>query len=742
MSAYRGEVVRRVRIGVAAASVPLVASFLTAATAASASTAAATQRVTYQGYTFQVPGSWPVINLAASPQTCVQFDRHAVYLGVPGSEENCPAGAVGKPTEALLIQPAAAQAAVTSVQNAAAQTDTVTDARIQVTASYGTDPGLVAQILASAKLPAPAAAPPPAPAVPSPTTQAPASPGTASENAVSPNAVPASATSPGVTTITTSDSGLGFDTCAAPSTSAMNAWRRDSPYRAVGVYIGGPDMACYQANLTASWVRNQAAAGWTFLPVYEGPQAEFGELSSPASQGVTSARAAVSEAERLGIKPGATLYDDMEAFPGSQNGNVIAFETAWTAELHLYQYQSGVYSSSGAGIGPLARTFSTPSPDAPDVVWDALWNNQANTSDSNIPASAWPYRQRVHQYAGAVWQSYGGVEMNIDKDYLNTVQPYDKAVPAVTVDSAGTIRVFTRAPDRSLRTESMTPQGKWSGWANLAGDWTADPAVVSLPGGKVFVFGVDNNTNLYVDTLSGGKWSGWDELGSHFQGTPAVVDSGGAIRVFARGLNGAVYADNRSSGGQWSGLVNLGGNWSNDVSAVAESNGNTEVFVVGSNGSLYADTYNGTRASGWGRIGGELEGVAAAVQDHTGTVRVYVRASDGVMYMNSQKPGGRWSGFARMGGSWQGNPAAFVASTGTVWVFSTGVNGALFYDELPPSKNYLGWRSIRGSITGTPAVVQQASNNVISVYARGTGGNLEEYASPKWTRGSRGGSLY
>ncbi len=43
--------------------------------------------------------------------------------------------------------------------------------------------------------------------------------------------------------------GLGFDACAAPSSRAMAAWAT-SPYRAIGVYIGGANRACSQPNLT------------------------------------------------------------------------------------------------------------------------------------------------------------------------------------------------------------------------------------------------------------------------------------------------------------------------------------------------------------------------------------------------------------------------------------------------------------------------------------------------------------
>jgi hypothetical protein len=60
--------------------------------------------VTYRGVQFDVPGDWPVYDLAADPSTCVHFDVHAVYLGRPGDDMNCPAGLVGR-TDAVLIEP-------------------------------------------------------------------------------------------------------------------------------------------------------------------------------------------------------------------------------------------------------------------------------------------------------------------------------------------------------------------------------------------------------------------------------------------------------------------------------------------------------------------------------------------------------------------------------------------------------------------------------------------------------------
>ena len=61
-------------------------------------TAAGLQQVRFGGYTFRVPASWPVYRLDRDPTRCVRYDRHAVYLGRPGADQQCPAHLVGRTT--------------------------------------------------------------------------------------------------------------------------------------------------------------------------------------------------------------------------------------------------------------------------------------------------------------------------------------------------------------------------------------------------------------------------------------------------------------------------------------------------------------------------------------------------------------------------------------------------------------------------------------------------------------------
>ena len=162
---------RALRVGVAA-SLLVVALAVTAAAPAEAALAhparapartltaspdASQHRViSYRGHRFTVPVSWPVIRLGRASTTCVRFDRHAVYLGRPPANQDCPARVLGR-ADALLIQAAPATAARKSSQDPVSHEITSTMAGISVTATYASAPATVTTVLRAARLPVPAA---------------------------------------------------------------------------------------------------------------------------------------------------------------------------------------------------------------------------------------------------------------------------------------------------------------------------------------------------------------------------------------------------------------------------------------------------------------------------------------------------------------------------------------------------------------------------------------------------------
>jgi len=386
------------------------------AVAAPALAAPATRAVRYLGYRIDIPDSWPIYDLRTQPRVCVRFDHHALYLGTPGSEQRCPAHAVGR-TEAILLEPVSfGRRSVPGPLTDPGGAVTVARGRVLATATWGSNAGTVQRALGLQRLPAPAMF-----ASRAPTTRR-------------PTAHPAQ--SGGVYT------GLGFDACAAPSPSAMSAWGI-SPYRAIGVYVGGTNMACAQPNLTTTWVNNETAAGWHLIPTYVGLQAPgacgcAAIIPSQASvEGAQAASNATAAAQAVGIGPGNPIYDDMEAYTRSSGNTraVLAFLASWTSTLHAAGYRSGVYSSGGSGIADLVAKVGT-SYLEPDDIWIADWNGQRTTSDPYVPASNFAAHQRLHQYAGGHNETYGKVTIDIDGDYLDGDTVGAGAPPTPVVNTA------------------------------------------------------------------------------------------------------------------------------------------------------------------------------------------------------------------------------------------------------------------------------------------------------------------
>jgi glycoside hydrolase-like protein len=268
--------------------------------------------------------------------------------------------------------------------------------------------------------------------------------------------------------------GLGFDACTAPSSRSMAAWG-SSPYRAIGVYIGGLNRGCSQPNLTASWVSAQTAAGWHLIPTYVGLQAPTSSCSSCAklsasqatAQGVAGASDAVAQASAVGIGPGSPIYFDMESYSrtSSATAATLAFLEAWTEKLHSLGYVSGVYSSSASGIADLGDQAGS-GYSVPDDLWIASWNGQQDTVDPYVPASAWSQHQRIHQYQGGHNETYGGVTINVDNDYVDGATVGTAAPSAENSDpvgfldlvgspSPGQLRVRGWALDRDAPTQPL-----------------------------------------------------------------------------------------------------------------------------------------------------------------------------------------------------------------------------------------------------------------------------------------------
>jgi peptidoglycan hydrolase-like protein with peptidoglycan-binding domain len=237
--------------------------------------------------------------------------------------------------------------------------------------------------------------------------------------------------------------GYGFDQCLAPTQAAMDTWWKKSPFSAVGIYISGDSRACRsQPNLSPTWVAAQVARGWRLLPIALGPQASCqprfprykddfkispkpaGGYALAAAQGATEAAKNAADATAYGIGPGSTIWYDLEGFNLGDTHcreSALVFTSAWVTRIKELGYVAGFYSSASSGIKMLddARRLRPGQFALPDRIWIARWDGVANTSTTYIPEDGWRPGGRMKQYRGGHNETWGGVTINIDSNFID-----------------------------------------------------------------------------------------------------------------------------------------------------------------------------------------------------------------------------------------------------------------------------------------------------------------------------------
>ena len=408
--------------------------------------------IDYDGYSITVPSSWPVFHLNTDPGQCVRYDINAVYLGNPGANQNCPPALIGR-VQTITIsdagvpgppQPEYQRAAVAqgglgaapppsspgsriaSVPSTLSRLDqysqlhefqgAVSHSHLSVTGTYGASSAPVENIIRGLRKLGGSR--------PTGTAAAGSQAWTSAATADTPDRPQASSLKPDIPSSPLN----GFDACTAPSVEAMKAWK--AKYSAIGIYIGGQNMACDYGNLSASWVKSVHAQGWSLLPLYVGLQAPCNSFPAPintanaAAQGRSAANTAVADAVNFGLGRGTPIYFDMESYRNSNmncRNTVLTFLDTWTRELHDRGYVSGVYSSASSGVTDLVTNtvIGGHALAEPDALWFALWDNSNNlTGTPYLPATRWP-SDRVKQYAANRTQKVGGYTINIDVDRIH-----------------------------------------------------------------------------------------------------------------------------------------------------------------------------------------------------------------------------------------------------------------------------------------------------------------------------------
>jgi hypothetical protein len=711
----------------AAAKTAAMPAVSTAAVSAAATgmSGAAWRIVAFDGVRVRVPASWPVVNLARHPRACPRLDVHAVYLGTPGPDPACPASLQGKTTAVTLQRVSTGSPDLRQATRAAlvgghaARTnpdapvthtivDVVPSAGVEVSLSYGGSAKLARSIEKTIRIS-----------------------GHARPIQLATPAVIKPAAAQGVV------QGKGFDTCAAPSAATMKSWLA-SPYRSVGIYIGGVNRACAQANLTPAWIKTIQSEGWHYFPFYVGLQAScvaaFGDSSisagSAAAEGKTAANDAVTQAADLGIPAGTPIIYDMEAYRGGCGPAVTTFLSAWDSQLHARGYVAATYESF-SNIGDLISASGQIT--EPDIIHYADWDGHATTKSSYMPASMWINHQRIHQYQGGHNETYNGATVNIDNDQLDVTLSGSPGLSqrrpafriAAAINSNDSAEWFARAANNTLRHNYQHPVGS-AGWSatrtvgNSPASLVSNPAVAADANGSLTLFARTSTGKVVHAWQQAGAPNDWrwsDAVGGGKPPGAAVADpaaiqaAGGAVAVFTATAGGKVATTRQDSPNDntgWSAWTSIGGDCASSPVPFVDASKSLEAFCRTGGGGLAVDVYGQGSWRGWQAVSGGpsgLTGTPAVASASGGQTEVFTAAAGRLAYA-WQSPGGSWTWSSSPAGTTKvkNSPTAVAWPGGGVGVLAQQANGLLGYaaQQGGGAAGWSAWTALSAHTLGSP----------------------------------------
>jgi hypothetical protein len=561
----------------------------------------------------------------------------------------------------------------------------------------------------------------------------------------------------------------------------MRRWL-GSPYRSVGIYIGGINRACAQASLTAGWIRTIQAQGWHYFPLYVGLQAScvagLGDATikaaSAAAEGRAAADDAVTQAAGLGIGSGTPIIYDMEAYRGGCGQPVTTFLSAWDSELHAKGYVAGVYESF-SNISDLIAASGQMT--EPDVIHYADWDGHATTASSYMPADRWTSHQRIHQYKGGHNETYGGTTVNIDNDQLDvSLSGGGGAAPgqvrprfriAVAINSNGSAEWFARAANRTIRHNYQHPVGSASWWGTRA----VGNSPANLASNPAVTINADGRLTLFARSGAGGIVHAWQQPGApnmwHWGRRvqagalpgQAVADPGaiktaaGPVAVFVTLSGGRVVTTRQnspSSNTSWTPWASLGGSCASTPVPVLSGSRAVQVFCVTAGGGLAVDTATGGSWSGWQSIGGgpaALTGTPAAVTPASGQTEVFATTTAGRLAYAWQSGGGwSWGGSPAGGLKIRNSPSATTWPGGGVGVFAQQAGGPLGYAAQSGGGGSAGWGAwtpLSSRMLGSPAAWTNTSGSPeVAILNKQLRIAVSTYAGGQWSSWTRLGGGY
>ncbi|MEZ4659518.1 MAG: hypothetical protein R2911_18315 [Caldilineaceae bacterium] len=277
----------------------------------------------------------------------------------------------------------------------------------------------------------------------------------------------------------------------------------------------------------------------------------------------------------------------------------------------------------GPGIGAIAADAAV---DTDAGEW-SLWQNLEGAFISAPAAAAWGdqqidlfgistdsqlYHKRWDGAGWTLWESLEGTCIY---------------APTAVARGANLVDVFVIGLDKQVYRKTWDGAA-WQGWEELGGTCIHGLAAASWGPDRIDLFTVGTNSCLYHNYWDGAAWQGWEPLRLQGQtawekssttiAAPAAVASApGRIDLFVLGIDNQIYQA-WGDGETWQGWINLGGPAMHGLAVAARGPQALDLFTIGTDiegtdNHMYHRAMSGASWGAWDNLGGACISAPAAV---------------------------------------------------------------------------------------------------------------------------------
>ncbi|MEZ4713422.1 MAG: hypothetical protein R3A44_39915 [Caldilineaceae bacterium] len=299
----------------------------------------------------------------------------------------------------------------------------------------------------------------------------------------------------------------------------------------------------------------------------------------------------------------------------------------------------------GPGIGAVAADGAVET----DTGEWSLWQNLEGAFISTPAAAAWGDQQIDLFGISTDSQLYHKHWDGANWTFWESLEGTCIYAPAAVARGANLVDVFVIGLDKQVYRKTWNG-AEWQGWEELGGTCIHGLAATAWGPDRIDLFTVGTNSCLYHNSWDGAEWQGWEPLRLQGQtawekssttiAAPAAVASApGRIDLFVLGIDNQIYQA-WGDGENWQGWINLGGPGMHGLAVTARGPQALDLFTIGTDiegtdNHMYHRAMAGASWGAWDNLGGACISAPAAVALGQGRLDAFVVGTRSALFQKT-----------------------------------------------------------------------------------------------------------